>query len=54
MKTKLTNIGVQLMPLILAIASVAYYVLAAYIFCVTCFVMALVMWLLLWAENKGL
>lgn len=54
MNNKLTNIGLQCMPMMLCAASVAYYAMAAYVLCITCFILAIVMFLLLWGEHKGL
>lgn len=49
---KLTNIGVQIMPVILAISSVFYYMWQAYVLCALVLIIALIMWLVLFGETK--
>lgn len=48
----LTNIGVQLMPNILIIASVLFYSFEAKAHSLVCMIMAFVMWIVLFPENK--
>lgn len=49
---KYTNLGVQLMPLVMAVCSVAFFVYGNMFLMVTCFVMAILMWLVLFADPK--
>jgi len=51
---KLTNIGVQLMPIFLIISSVLYFFWQAYVLCTITFVLAVLMWLMLLGETKDL
>lgn len=48
---KVTNIGVQLMPLVLLICSVLFYALDAKIYAAFCFVLAMLFAFVLMSEN---
>lgn len=47
-----TNIGVQLMPLIMVFASIGFYALNANVHSVACLVIAIVMWMACFPENR--
>lgn len=49
---KVTNIGVQLMPLVLVAASVAYYYAGATALCITCFVIAVLFWTVIFNQSE--
>lgn len=49
---KATNIGVQLMPLVLVGASVAYYYAGATGLSITCFVIAVLFWAAIFSESS--
>jgi len=51
MNNKTTKIGVQLMPLILVLAALGFWMLQAYSYSIVCFSLSLFMWIMLYAEH---
>lgn len=49
---KLTNLGVQIFPVVLLVISYLYVLANSKMLAGFCFVLALAMWLMLWSENK--
>lgn len=51
MSNKQTNMGVQLMPLLLIVSSLGFYMLTAFVLSGVCFLVAMVMWIALFGES---
>ena len=47
----ITNIGVQLMPIVLIIAAVAFYALGSNAYCLSCVILAVAFFLVLSSEK---
>jgi len=53
MNNNQTNIGVQLMPLLLIAASLGFYICQGVLLSASCFILAMATWSLLWSDNKN-